>query len=325
MFKTIATLLATLLIATTSLAWEPTRPITVYVGFVPGSGNEISFRAAAQYVEKNNPNAKFVVVNMPGQDATISLNHSTKLPADGYNINIPGYIGNYAVGDILAPQAVKYEFKDLMPVMGLATSPQVIVARLDSQVNTAQELMAYWKNPDKPVNVGMTSAAAFLLYGSIMEHVRGDYQKVKVVPYKGPSPAVADVVGGHIEFATVPLAIAAPLVTAGKVKLIGTAGLKRSPHFPKTPTFEEFVPGAGYCLAAWGINLVPGTPPEVIEWYVKNFGKALQSEEVRKIYHDNYMVEASDITPAQHTKTIEIYRNRFRPMTEKIKQHWGQQ
>jgi hypothetical protein len=324
MFKRFLFLLATVTLTSSCLAWEPTRPITVYIGYAAGSGNEISFRTAAAHVEKNNPNAKFVVVNMPGQDGTISLNHSTKLPADGYSINIPAYIGSYAINDILTPDVVKYTQKDLMPVMSLSTSPQVIIARLDSQVNTPRELLAYWKNPNKPVNMGVVVSAHFLLYQSLLDQSQGDREKIKLVPYKGPTLVAADVAGGHIEFGTLPLAIAAPLVNAGKVKLIAVTGTKRPPQFPNVPLLEETVPGTGANMAIWGINLVPGTPPEVVDWYVKNFGKALESEEVNKIYYDNYMTVANDRNPAQTVKVIENMRTRYRPMAEKIKQYWGQ-
>jgi tripartite-type tricarboxylate transporter receptor subunit TctC len=62
-------LLAVLLLAPAlAFAWEPTKPVTVYIGNTPGAGNEMAFRKLADIVQKSNPKFVYVVQNIPGAD-----------------------------------------------------------------------------------------------------------------------------------------------------------------------------------------------------------------------------------------------------------------
>ena len=57
-----------------AFAWEPTKPVTVYVGNTPGAGNEIALRKLAEIVQKTHPNFNYVVSNIPGADSVIANN-----------------------------------------------------------------------------------------------------------------------------------------------------------------------------------------------------------------------------------------------------------
>ena len=183
-------LISLLLIPAIALAWEPTKPITAYIGYGPGSGNEQSFRGVIAEIERTNPKVSFIVQNMPGADGVISVNHSYKLPPDGYSLNVTGNLSTWVTNDAFNPEIAQYTSDDLYPVLSLATSPQCIVARQTSKINSAKDFVKYIQHPGQPVNIAIGSTVQYLIFGLVMTKGRGDQQLVKQVMYKGDRKSV---------------------------------------------------------------------------------------------------------------------------------------
>jgi tripartite-type tricarboxylate transporter receptor subunit TctC len=303
-------IVAMLLLPLSVFAWEPNKPIIAIVGYGPGSGNELSFRGVAAEIEKTSSKVNFVVKNVPGVDGVLGANELARSAPDGYTIHISGNLSTYVTNEAFDSSAIRYKFEDLYPILSIATSPQVIVARSDSKVNTAKEFISYIQKPDKPVNIAYGSNVQLLIYNLVMDKAQGDRSKVKQIGYKGPMQALMDVVGGHTEFGMMPLAVAAPQINAGKVKLIAVTGDKRHPVFPKTPKIAEFLPGVEV-MAMWNITVPKDTPKEVVDWYVSTFSKAIKSEPVKKYFDENYMTAAPDLNPVDAKKVIDDLRNRY--------------
>lgn len=305
-------LVAMLLIPTLAFAWEPTKPITAIVGYGPGSGNEICFRGVAAEIERQYPKVNFVVQNMPGSDGVISTNHSVKLPPDGYSLNVTGNLSTYVTNEAFDAGAIRYKFEELNPILSCGTSPQVIVARPSSKINTAKEFVKYIHKPDTNVNIAIGSNVQYLIFGLVMDGADGDRDKVKQIMYKGPMQALMDVVGGHTEFGMMPLSVAAPQIKAGKVKLIALTGDKREPAFPGVPAMKEILPNVEV-MAMWNITLPKDTPKEVVDWYVKVFSEAIKSDNVKRYFADNYISAPPDLDPVSSKRVIENLRQRYLP------------
>jgi len=83
------------------------------------------------------------------------------------------------------------------------------------------------------------------------------------VPYKGTSPAISDLVGGHVQFMFNSMPAVWPLAQAGKLRALAHGGTKRSPAAPQVPTVAESIPG--FQCSTWYALLAPrGTPPAMI-------------------------------------------------------------
>lgn len=316
MFK-LAILVVSMFVSSLANAWEPTRPIIAYIGYAVGSGNEISFRGVAAEVEKRT-GARFVIVNMPGADGLVSVNKSHKEPADGYSLNATGGLITYTLNEAFNPESMNWTINDLNPIIGTANSPQCIIARIDSPINNVSELVKQFQKPNRNINVGLGSYAQYMLYGMIMTSTNGDRSKVKSVMYKGPAQAMQDVAGGHVEIGMVPLSVAAPMINAGKVKLIGVSGDRKSLHYPNTQVVKDVIPGV-VVLAMWNITLPNDTPKEIVDWYVTNFTAALNSDNVKNYFHENYMIRSDALTPAAQRKEIAEIRTKMLPIALKLK------
>lgn len=305
------------------MAWQPSKPITAYIGYGPGSGNELSFRGVAAEIERANPGVTFVIQNMPGADGVVSVNHSSRLPADGHSLNVTGNLSTWVTNEAFVPEAIQYKLDDLYPVLSLATSPQVIVARPNSQVNTAREFVKYIQKPGKPVNIAIGSTVQYLIFGLVMNKGQGDQKLVKQVMYRGPAQALLDVAGGHAEFGMMPLSVAAPLIKSGKVKLIALTGVKRPKGFERAEVMNDVLPGV-VVNAMWNITLPKNTPKEVVDWYVRTFSTAIRSENVRRYFEQNYMLAATDLDPKTAKKELDALRSEYLPMSLKLRKDMAQ-
>ena len=300
------------------LAWQPTKPITAFIGYGPGSGNEQSFRGVIAEIERTNPGVAFVVQNMPGADGVISVNHSSKLPPDGYTLNVTGNLSTWVTNDAFNPEIAQYKLDDLYPVLSLATSPQCIVARPDSKINTAREFVKYIQKPGKPVNIAVGSSVQNLIFGLVMTKGDGDEKLVKQIMYKGPAQALLDVAGGHTEFGMMPLSVAAPMIKSGKVKLVALTGTKRPKGFERADVMNDLLPGV-VVNAMWNITLPKNTPKDVVDWYVVTFSRAIKSENVLRYFEENYMFAATDLDPKSARKELDALRAEHLPMSLKLR------
>lgn len=311
-----------LLVPVLAFAWEPVKPVTVMVGNTPGAGNEIAFRKLADIVHRKNPKFNYVVQNIPGADSVVCNNKFTEADPDGYTINLPSHMSSYVTNDIWQKDIKKYEWDTFIDVLTMGKSPLVLVASPTSDVNTPQDFVRRIQTTTKPINVATGGGAHRTAYEFLMDKGRGNRDLVKPIKFNGPAPAVQSVAAfsnvGGTEFGIMPIAVARPLVEAGKVKAIGFTGTRKMPQYPNVPLLNTVAPGINV-YAAWSIELPKGTPKEVVDWYQREFSAAVRSEEYREWRELNVVFYAEDeLTPAGLKKHMKELRDTFLPVLSKI-------
>jgi len=308
-------LLATSIVS--AYAWEPTKPINVLIGFAPGSGNEIAFRGVGSILEKSNSKINFIVENKPGADGVVAMNEFIKKSADGHNIYVPSHQGIWVTAEFFNKPAVKYTLDDFEYVVTIAKSPLAVIAHSGSTVNTVPELLERIKNTDKPITFAAGSGAHKLAFEYMTTKVKVS-ELVKTVGYKGPAQAAQDVAGGHVEFGIVPTAVAATLLSSGKIKFIGICGEKPITGID-APLMNRWVPEMNV-YGAWGIILPKGTDQDIVKWYVENFSRTIRSTEAKKFFDQNYMfVEERELTPIGFKNSMAQLREQWIPVLRTFK------
>lgn len=314
--KILATIAVTL--PALALAWQPTRPVTVLIGFQPGSGNEVGFRVLSKQVQLANPNVKFVIELKPGADSVLATNALAAAEPDGHTISIPSYMGTFVTNDIWQRDLKKWQYNSITNVIGMGKSPMAIVANAKSAVNTPRELNELLRTTTKPITFAVGAGAHRMTWEYIMDHARGNRELVKFAQHQGPLQAVTAVASdAGMEFGIMPVAIAKPLIDAGRVKLIGISGDKRVAGLDAEP----YRVGGHYInlFAAWALSLPPNTPAEIVEWYQTQFAAAIKTQEVQQYYKDNYIfVEPAELTPRGLAQHIEQLRATWMPVGDRI-------
>jgi tripartite-type tricarboxylate transporter receptor subunit TctC len=171
--------------------------------------------------------------------------------------------------------------KDLTPVTMVASAPLMLVVNPSVPAKSVAEFIAYAKaNPGK-LNFGSGGTGATPhLAGEMLKFMAG--LQVTHIPYKGGAPALADLIGGQIQFMCENIPGTLPFVKAGKLRALAVTDLKRSPLLPELPTLDES--GLkGYQIVGWNGLFVPtGTPPAIVTQVHAAVSRALALAEVKE-------------------------------------------
>jgi tripartite-type tricarboxylate transporter receptor subunit TctC len=274
-------LLAVLLLAPASRAESappyPTKPIRMVVPFAPGGSNDIMARLVGQaYAESMGQ--QVVIDNRPGASGVIGCEIVAKAPADGYTLLMMSL--TLVVNPSLYRKLPFDTEKDLLPITLVASAPLMLVVHPSLPATSVQELIAHArKNPGR-LNFGSGGPGTTPhLAGEMLKTMAG--LQITHVPYKGGGPALADLVGGQIQFMLENIPSTLPFAQSGKLRALAVTSVKRSPLVPDLPTLDES--GVkGYELVGWnGLFAPAGTPPAVTTRLYEETRKALRRTDVR--------------------------------------------
>ncbi len=302
--------LALALFATSALAWQPTKSVTVIFPNGPGAGNEISFFIAADIVSRKT-GVQFVREHRPGVDGNLAMNHFATVPPDGHTVAVPACNSQWITAEVWYPQALKYNIYDFEPVANIARSPLAFWAHPNSPVNTPEDLIREIKSKQRPINFAIGGGGHKLAVEYLTSKLAvpgGD--RVQTAMYKGPAQALMDVMGGHVEFSVTPVGVGYPHVKSGKLKLIGLASEVPLRGLEKAPLMGKYAPGLNL-YGCWNLVLPKSTPQHIQDWYHNNFVPAVQSKEAREKFDENLMfITTKEHTPAGvHASMMQLRRD----------------
>ena len=311
-------LAALVLLPAIAFAWEPTKQITVIYPNGPGAGNEISFKIAADIVERNT-GAKFVSEYRPGADGNIATNYFNTVANDGHTVSVPACNSQWVTAEVWYPQLIKYNVFEFEPVANIARSPLAFWAHPSSRVNTPEELINEIRSKQRPINFAIGGGGHKLAVEYLTSKLNVPGDRVETAMYKGPAQALLDVMGGHVEFGVTPVAVGYPYVQAGKLKLIGLASEVPIHGLEKTPLMKDYAPGLNL-YGCWNLILPKGTPKDIQDWYRANFVPAINSQEAKQKFNENMMFT----NPKEHTaeglnNSMIKLRKEWQPIAQRFK------
>jgi len=279
-FRIAAALVAALAVAGPALGQPyPAKPIKLIVPFPPGGGTDIVSRHVAKQLSES-AGWTIVVENKAGAGGTLGLTEAARAAPDGYTI-VMGQADNMVVAPALQKNLAINPAKDLAPVMQVAASPFLFMSAAGSKYANLNDLIAEAKAAPGKVSYGSAGSGTFTHLVMELLQQRGGFTMVHV-PYKGATPAMADVIGGHIPMAALSIGSGMSGIQGGKLRGLAVTSLKRSPALPEVPTLDE-LGFKGFEANGWLGILVPnGTPPDIVARLNAEFAKAMQSAELRK-------------------------------------------
>jgi len=296
MFRFVVAALAAVVLAAPLCAQDyPSRPIRLIVPFPPGGGTDAVSRLVAQELSKQT-GWTVVVENKAGAGGMIGLQEAAKARNEGYDM-VMGQVDNMVIAPAVQRTGIVDPMKDLTPVIQVASSPFLFMAATGSKYNTLGDWVSEAKaNPGK-LTYGTAGYGTFTHLAVELLQNAGNFKAVQV-PYKGASPAITDLLGGHIPMAALSIASGMPHIQGGKVKGLAVTSAARSPALPDVPTVAESG-FPGFEANGWLAIFVPnGTPPAVVAKLNAEIGKVMQSAEMKKQLLAQG-VEARTSTPEQ--------------------------
>lgn len=236
----------------------PSKPVKLIIAFPAGGPTDITMRSLADNASKvlGQP---VIVENKPGAGGTLPAQQLQTSPADGYTLaQIP-------LGVFRLPYTTKINWdpvKDIAYVLNVTGYAFGIVVPSDSPIKNWNDFVAYAKaNPGK-LSYGSTGTLTSPhLTTELIAQKLG--LQLNHIPYKGSADLAQAITGGHIMAAADSTGFA-PLVQAGKLRVLNTWGEKRLDKFADAPTLKEL--GLDIVQnSPFGIGAPRGTPPDVVK------------------------------------------------------------
>jgi tripartite-type tricarboxylate transporter receptor subunit TctC len=240
----------------------PSKPITIVAPFSPGGNVDIVARAVAQSLS-GVLGLSVLVDNRAGAGGAIGSSYVSKSAPDGYTLLL-ATTNTISVLPYMM-KAPPYKPSDFAAIGLAAVSPLVMVVRADDKrfPNTSA-LMMLAKTGAKNISVGHsgmgTSNHVSLLR---ME----DVAKVEfnIIPYKGSTPALTDLMGGQLDFMVDQLSSSKGFVDGGKLKILAVLSKERDDTIPNTPTFFESTKMTLEANTTSGVLAAPDTPAGIVK------------------------------------------------------------
>lgn len=288
----LAALVGTLLVPSAWGQSYPARPIRVIVAYPAGGANDIVARTVGQKMSEllGQP---IVVDNRGGAGGTIGADVAAKSPPDGYTLLMG------AGGHTLAPSLyskLPYDIiTDFTPISTAAKSSYMLVLHPSVAAKSVKDLIGLAK-----------ASAGTLSYASpgigTPPHLAAEMFKTMAgvdmihVAYKGDTPAIADLLGGHVDLGFLAISATVPHVKAGKLKALAVTSLQRTPVMPDMPTVAEAGGLKGYDISTWwGLFAPAGTSSEIVHRLSANMAKIVTLPDIRDRF------AALGIEPAANT------------------------
>jgi tripartite-type tricarboxylate transporter receptor subunit TctC len=273
----------------------PTRNITMIVPFAAGGPTDVIARIVTGQMAPA-LGQSIIIENVVGAGGTTGATRAARAANDGYTL-ITGHMGTHAASVPLYPKLAYNPEKDFEPVMLVAGTPILILARKDFPPKDLKEFVAYVKANAEKVNaahagIGSVSHVSCELLNSILG------VKPLGVPFNGTGPAMNALVAGQVDYMCDQIVNAVPQVNAGTIKAYAVATPERNPSLPNVPTTKEGgLPE--FQAQAWNAIFAPkGTSGEIIAKLNGVAVKALDDDNVKK-----RLLELGSVIPAPADRT----------------------
>jgi tripartite-type tricarboxylate transporter receptor subunit TctC len=243
----------------------PTKPIKVIAPYPPGGPSDLVMRTASEKIQTllKQP---IVIENQPGAGGNIGAAAVARAAPDGYTFLI-------ATDTLLTvnPHVYKsmtFKLDDLKPISVLSSFSQTLVCNPSLGVKNLSELIA--KSKSTPLSYASGGAGVpGHLSTELLLNMTG--MQMTHIPYKGPAPAMQDVLAGQVPCGLLAGPTVLPHVRSGKLTALAVSGQGRSPTLPDVPTIAE----AGVKGYEADFSLILLAPRQVPDEIIQKFRQAV--------------------------------------------------
>jgi tripartite-type tricarboxylate transporter receptor subunit TctC len=255
----------------------PSKSIRMIIPSTPGGGTDFIGRLVSTRLADLN-GWTVVPDNTPGAGTALGLAEAARSPNAGYDL-VVAQTDNVSLIPLL--MKVAYDpVKDLTPVALVATTPMVLIVPENSPFKTLGDVIKAAKAEPGKLSYGTSGTGGTVHIAMEMLQSAAGF-KMQHIPYKGSTPALADLLGGHLQFAGSSISSAATLLASGKIRALAVTSPKRNPALPNVPTVAE----SGYkdysLVSYYGVMAPAGLPQPVLARLNSDINKILQRPDVR--------------------------------------------
>ena len=277
----------------------PAKPVTIVVPYPPGGSNDTFARSLGKKLSEawSQP---VIIDNRPGAGGSIGAALVSKAAGDGYTVVLMS--SSFTTNAAIQPDMPFDPVKGFAPVAMVARGPMILAVSNNLPVKSVEELIALAKTKPGALNFGSSGAGSTNQFATELWKAATGADMTHV-PYKGMTPAVTDLIGGHVDvlFASGPSVL--QYTRSGKARALGVTSLKPSAIAPDLPALAEHgVPGYHFELW-WGIFAPPTTPADIVAKINADVNRILATPEMKEIFLREG-AEAAQMNSAEFAATV---------------------
>jgi len=285
----------------------PAKPIRMVIAYSAGGSVDVSGRRLAEDLgaELGQP---IVVENRAGANGIIATDFVAKAAADGYTMLVSTLSAH--AGNPSAVKSLPYDpIKDFAPVTVINTVPLLLVVHPSFPAQSVADIVRMAREQPGKVNYASFGTGGMAHLAGVQLELRGNV-KMLHVPYKGGAPALADVLGGHVEMFFSGINSALPHVKAGRLRPIAVTGTARSKALPDIPavaeTYKDYE--AGVSPAVW---YPARTPQEIVNRTHAAVVKVINTPKFRQAVERDGEGDPIGNTPAEMAAVVQRDLERY--------------
>ncbi len=253
----------------------PSRTVRIVIPYPAGGGTDTIGRLVADQLSRK-WGQPVVVENVGGAAGNVGAAQVFRAAPDGYTMMIasPGPI---ATNSFLYKE-MPFDPARWTSIALLATGPYVLVLRKSFEGETIKDLVARAKAAPGKITAATPGVGSVGHLATVqLEMLAGI--KTTLVPYRGLSLAVNDLIAGHVDLMFDTPTTSLPLHREGRVKMIATGTTERVDEFPEVPTIAETLPG--YRSVTWyAMTAPPGMAPALADRINRDVNEILGRKDV---------------------------------------------
>jgi tripartite-type tricarboxylate transporter receptor subunit TctC len=253
------------------------KPIVLVVPYAPGGNVDVSARVLQAGIG-DALGTPVVIENRPGGGGTIAGDYVARAEPDGHTLFV-GSNGPIMLGPMTMPKPPYRWDKAFVPISTLAFATNMLLVRADLPIGSVADLVDHARRNPGKLTVAISSVAS-------INHFLAELMRIKAgltwteVHYRGNTPAINDLLGGHVDIGFQQLVDSLQHIRSGKLRALAVLGPRRAAALPDVPTSAE----AGYPevqgVTFNGLFAPVKTPRPVIERINAAMRAALQKKDV---------------------------------------------
>jgi tripartite-type tricarboxylate transporter receptor subunit TctC len=290
----------------------PSKPVRIIVPYAPGGTVDAVARTLAVRLSEQ-MGQPFVVENRAGASGSIGSDLVAKAPADGYTLLMQA--STFIAGNLLV-KGQPYDIeKDFTPVANLGSVPLVMLAYPGLPIKNLSDFIKAAKLEPGKLTLGTAAvgSASHLAEESIRYEAKVD---VQIITYKGTSPAVIDVLGGHTSGMIDAVPSLLQHIKSGKARAIAVTSAKRLPSLPDVPTVAESGLPNFEMVSWYGIWAPARMPEDITARLNTEINKAMQSPPVVQGLGAQAFI-FSNTTTSEFSRYVKLESAKYKLLIEK--------
>jgi tripartite-type tricarboxylate transporter receptor subunit TctC len=269
-------------VATAGIAQDyPNQTIKIVVPFTPGGGVDVVARIVTPKLSEE-LGQSVIIENRGGAGGMLGAAAVAQAPPDGYTF-LFGTGSTHGTNPSVYSRLSYDPVKDFVPVVLVSSSPLLLVVPASLPAKSGTDLIALARRRPGELSFASYGTGSINHLGAELFNSMAGIQ-ANHIPYRGSAPALADLIGGRIDYTFDGVSTSLGYIQAGTIRVLGVAGPRRTPVLPDVPTIAETAL-AGFDTTVWfGLFAPAGTAKAIVELVNNKMNAVLAAPNIKESF-----------------------------------------